>query len=48
MPEEDKEDREGKYKTAKQLAKKAVILAKNKSYKRLYQKLETKRRRMSL
>ena len=42
MSEEEREDREGKYKTAKQLAKKAVTLARNKAYEKLYKKLETK------
>jgi len=40
--EEDKEVREATYKVAKRLAKKAVTLAKNKAYERLYQKLETR------
>jgi len=39
--EEEKEVREARYKGAKKLAKKAVVIAKNNAYERLYQKLET-------
>ena len=40
--EEEKGAREVAYKVAKKLAKKAVAIAKNDAYKRVYQKLETK------
>ena len=41
--EEKKGVREATYKAAKKLAKKAVIIAKNNAYERLYQKLETRK-----
>jgi len=40
--EEDKEVREATYKVGKRLAKKAVTIAKNTAYERLYHKLETR------
>jgi len=40
--EEEKGVREAMYKDAKKVAKKVVAMAKNKTYERLYQKLETK------
>ena len=40
--EEEKGAREVAYKVAKKLAKKAVAIAKNDAYERLYRKLETK------
>jgi len=40
--EEEKGVREATYKVIKKLAKKAIAIAKNKAYERLYQKLETK------
>ena len=40
--EEEKGVREATYKVEKKLAKKAVAIAKNNAYERLYQKLETK------
>ena len=39
----DKEVREAMYKAAKKLAKKAITIAKNNGYERLYQKLEAKK-----
>jgi len=41
---EEKGVREATYKVAKKLAKKAVAIAKNKAYERIYQRLETKER----
>jgi len=40
--EEEKEVREALYRDAKNVAKKAVAVAKNNAYERLYQKLESK------
>jgi len=42
--EEEKGMREATYKTTKKLEKKAVAIAMNNAYERLYQKLETKAR----
>ena len=39
---EEKEVREALYRDAKKVAKKAVAVAKNNAYERLYQKLESK------
>ena len=40
--EEEKEVKQAMCKAAKKLAKKAIIVAKNNAYERLYHKLETK------